>query len=126
MKKIFLIILCLFLFCSCEEKKDDVKKVAVVKNITCSEVNDLVSNGAYVIDVRTSDEYNTDHIEGAININNDVIKYSIKNYVSDLNDTIIVYCQSGRRSAQSAKILVDMGYVNVYDMGGISSCYKEE
>lgn len=128
MKKILLVFLCLFLLvgCSKEENKGEEVKVADVVKITCADVNDLVSNGAVVIDVRTSDEYATDHLENSINVNSEVIKYSIKNYVSDLNTPIIVYCQSGRRSAESADILVNMGYTTIYDMGAITGCYGEE
>lgn len=128
MKKILLVFLFLFLLVGCgkEENKDDEVKVADVVKITCADVNDLVNSGAVVIDVRTSDEYATDHLENSINVNSEVIKYSIKNYVSDLNTPIIVYCQSGRRSAESADILVNMGYTTIYDMGAITGCYGEE
>jgi rhodanese-related sulfurtransferase len=97
-----------------------------VNRITCADVNGLVNEGAILIDVRTSEEYNTDHIENAINVNSETIKYTIKKYVDDYNTPVIVYCQSGRRSAKSADILVNLGYTKVYDMGGITGCYGEE
>lgn len=125
MKKILVIFICLLLLCGCGNNKEEEKKeVAKIKKITCADVNTI--ENAVIIDVREADEYAEDHIENAINISNNVIKYSIKGKVSDLETPIIVYCQSGRRSAESANTLVNLGYKNVYDMGGITSCYGEE
>ena len=127
MKKIIIVFICLVLLCGCgKEEVEEKTPVANVNKITCADVNGLVSEGAIVIDVRTPDEYNTDHIENAINIDSSQIKYAIKGKVSDLETKIIVYCQSGRRSAESAKILTELGYKNVYDMGSITDCYGEE
>ena len=128
MKKILFILICLLMLTGCEEEvKEENKKPAQVNKITCSDVNTIVSEeGAIVVDVRTSEEYNTDHIENAININSETIKYTVKGKIKDLDTPIIVYCQSGRRSAESAKILTELGYTKVYDMGGITACYGEE
>lgn len=125
MKKIILI-LCMMLLCACGKEVEEKKEVAKVNRITCNEVNDLVSEGAIVVDVRTPGEYETDHIENAINIDSNEIKYVIKGKIKDYETKIIVYCQSGNRSSESAKILVNLGYKNVYDMGGITTCYGEE
>ena len=127
MKKVIIIIISMLLLCACGNKENEEKKeVANVKKITCADVNALVSEGAIIIDVRTSDEYNEDHIEGAINIDSSQIKYAIKGKVTDFETKVIVYCRSGNRSAESAKILTELGYKNVYDMGALSGCYGEE
>ena len=127
MKFFLFIFVCIILLSGCGNDIEEEKKiVADVKKITCADVNPLVDKGAIIIDVRTSDEYKVDHLENSININNDVIKYTIGNYVSDLNTPIIVYCQSGNRSAKSADTLVNLGYTEVYDMGSITGCYGEE
>ena len=126
MKKIILIV-CMLLLCACGNKDiEEKKEVANVKKITCADVNGLVSEGAVVVDVRTPDEYNEDHIENAINIDSSQIKYAIKGKVTDFETKVIVYCRSGSRSAESAKILTELGYKNVYDMGWIIDCYGEE
>ena len=125
MKKI-IFILCMMLLCACGKEVEEKKEVAKVNRITCNEVNDLVSEGAIVVDVRTPGEYETDHIENAINIDSNEIKYVVKGIIKDYETKIIVYCQSGNRSSESAKILVNLGYKNVYDMGGITTCYGEE
>lgn len=125
MKKIILI-LCMMLLCACGKEVEEKKEVAKVNRITCNDVNDLVSEGAIVVDVRTPGEYETDHIENAINIDSNEIKYVIKGKIKDYETKIIVYCQTGNRSSESAKILVNLGYKNVYDMGSITTCYGEE
>ena len=127
MKKILFILICLLMITGCtEDKKEEIKKVALVNKITCEDVNSLTSQGAIIIDVRTSEEYNSDHIENAINVDSSTIKYTIKGHVKDYDTPVILYCQSGRRSAESAKILVELGYTKVYDMGSITNCYGEE
>ena len=124
MKKILIVFICLLLLCGCGSNKEEEKKeVAKIKKIACADVNSI--ENAIIIDVREADEYDSGHLDNAINISNNVIKYSIKGKVSDLETPIIVYCQSGRRSAESANTLVNLGYKNVYDMGGITSCDGE-
>lgn len=123
MKKIFIVLICVLLLCGCGNKEEE-KEIAKVTKITCNDVRNI--ENAVIIDVRTKEEYDTDHIENSINISSTVIKFNIKAHVEDLETPIIVYCQSGRRSAESADILVNLGYRNVYDMGSITTCYGEE
>ena len=70
-----------------------------------------------IVDVRNEAEYASGHIESSVNIPLDQIeKIDYKK-----SEKIIVYCASGNRSKQAAQKLIDMGYTNVYDMGGISN-----
>lgn len=71
-----------------------------------------------VIDVRTEDEYNDNHLKGAINIPLQDIKDKIGRFVKNKNDTIIVYCEYGGRSMKACTKLEKMGYVNVYNLDG--------
>jgi rhodanese-related sulfurtransferase len=74
---------------------------------------------ARLIDVRTQEEFDEEHIEGATLVPLDHIE-TIQAYDSiHFDTTIIVYCRSGVRSAEAANALVAMGYTNVYDLGGI-------
>ena len=72
-----------------------------------------------ILDVRTPDEFNTGHIPNAILLPVDEIAYAVTGMIPDKEQTILIYCRSGRRSADAANILVNMGYLNVYDFGGI-------
>ena len=67
------------------------------------------------------EEYDIDHLENAININSETIKYTIKGKIKDYDTPIIVYCQSGRRSSQAVTKLNDLGYDEVYDLGSIDN-----
>ena len=72
-----------------------------------------------LLDVRTSVEYNNEHIEGAMLLTLDNIEATANRVIPDKTATYIIYCRSGNRSNQASELLVDMGYENIYDMGGI-------
>lgn len=108
MKKI-LIIISIIMCVGCGSK---VKYKTITTKETFNEITKSV-----IIDVRSKEEYKKGHIESSINIpleDIDTIKYN-------KDEKIIVYCLSGNRSKEASLKLIDMGYTNVYDMGGISS-----
>ena len=74
--------------------------------------------GAVTVDVRGRDEYVEGHIPGAICIPLDEIT-DVPDDLPDLEQTICVYCAGGVRSVAAAYKLVQLGYENVYDCGGI-------
>lgn len=118
MKKIvFLLILCLFITgCSVSNKK----KSPNVQRISVKEVKNIVDNSNHyldvlIVDVRSVEEFESGHIQGAINVPlNDISENEMF-----LNKKIILYCQSGRRSGEAAILLEKLGYKNILDMGGI-------
>lgn len=73
---------------------------------------------AQLLDVRTPEEYSQGHLEKAENI--DYRNEAFKNQVEklDKNKPVFVYCLSGGRSGQAAKILHEKGFTDVYDMQG--------
>ncbi len=95
--------------------------VAEYKKITAKEAKDRIDSGAEIIilDVRTQEEYDAEHIEGAILIPNETITDKKPELLPDLDVEILIYCRSGNRSAQAANKLIAIGYTNVYDFGGI-------
>ena len=76
-------------------------------------------SGYVIVDVRRPDEYAAGHIPGAILIPNEKIGTEEPEELPDKNQIILVYCRTGRRSKEAARKLADMGYVNVYEFGGI-------
>lgn len=72
-----------------------------------------------IVDVRRPDEFETGHIPGAICILNEEIDTEKPAQLQDLEQTILVYCRSGRRSKEASQKLADMGYTNIYEFGGI-------
>ena len=76
-------------------------------------------DGHVIVDVRRADEYAEGHIPGAILIPNESITDTPPEELPDKYQTILVYCRTGRRSKEASQKLADMGYVNVYEFGGI-------
>lgn len=72
-----------------------------------------------IMDVRTSPEYQGGHIPGAINVVNGTVQDDMPDELKDKNRTIYVYCRSGHRSKLAAAKLVEEGYTNIIDCGGI-------
>ena len=92
------------------------------KKITAEEAKERMDKGDEIIilDVRTEEEYREGHIPGAIVIPNETISSEPLKELPDLEQEILVYCRSGNRSAQAAKKLIEAGYTQVYDFGGIT------
>ena len=78
-----------------------------------------VDDGHIIIDVRRQDEFDEEHIPGAICIPNESITDTQPEELPDLHQVILVYCRSGRRSKEAAQKLFDMGYTHVFEFGGI-------
>lgn len=72
-----------------------------------------------IVDVRRPEEFAQGHIPGAVNIPNEDIGDEMPEALPDLEQRILIYCRSGNRSAAAAKKLVDIGYEDIYDFGGI-------
>ena len=75
--------------------------------------------GYIILDVRTAEEFKEKHIPGAINVPNESIGTEDITELPDKNQLILVYCRSGRRSKEAAKKLVNLGYTNIVEFGGI-------
>ena len=72
-----------------------------------------------LIDVRTPAEFADGHIDGAelVDLNSGEFPTAIGEY--DPDGQYLIYCRSGNRSAQAAAIMADLGFDQVWDMGGI-------
>ena len=100
---------------------------AEYKRISAEEAKTRMDSGYEVIilDVRTEGEFNAGHIPGAILIPNETITDKMPDLLPDLDAEILIYCRSGNRSAQAARKLLQIGYTNVYDFGGINSWHYD-
>ena len=72
-----------------------------------------------ILDVRRPDEYAEGHIPGAINVPNEEIGTAEIAELPNKSQLILVYCRSGRRSKEAAAKLVNLGYTNIVEFGGI-------
>ena len=77
-----------------------------------------------LIDVRTPQEYAQGHIDGAINIDHAVIGQDIGKAKVGKDDTVILYCRSGRRSEIALDTLRKMGYTKVQNYGSMEEAAK--
>ncbi|OYX22362.1 MAG: thioredoxin [Flavobacteriales bacterium 32-35-8] len=123
MKKLSIIYLILFItFSNCKEVEDP--KITVV---TPEEMQTfLETDNVQLIDVRTQEEFNKGHIEGAQNINffsptffDDISKL-------DKDKPVYLYCNSGKRSAKCAEKMIEIGFIKIYDLEGGFSKWKHE
>ena len=71
-----------------------------------------------LLDVRTQEEFEQGHIPGAVCLPNEMIAADMP-FLFGKDAEILLYCRSGRRSADAAKKLRDMGFTTVFDFGGI-------
>ena len=78
------------------------------------------SSNFTLLDVRRPDEFASGHIPGAVLFTNELMtKADAEKLLPNKNQRIFVYCRSGRRSKEASQKLVDYGYSNVIEIGGI-------
>ncbi|MEH2508326.1 MULTISPECIES: rhodanese-like domain-containing protein [Bradyrhizobium] len=98
---------------------------AAVPRITPAQAKEMIAKGnTLVVDVRDAPEVEkSGKVAGAIHVSRGMLEfradpetpYHDKNFAKD--KTVILYCASGGRSALGGKVLKDMGYPNVYNLG---------
>lgn len=76
--------------------------------------------GVTIVDVRTEEEYNAEHIPDSILVPNESIGDQAPEALPDKDAVLLVHCRTGVRSKQASDKLVELGYQNVYDFGGIA------
>ena len=105
---------------SVDSKEVKNEKKAEYKKITSDEAKKMMeSEKTIVVDVRTTEEYNEGHIPNAVSIPLETIENEAETKLKNKDDLILVYCRSGRRSREAALRLIEKGYTNVIDFGGI-------
>lgn len=124
-----LLIIVLFTFSSCTNVNDDSltennniqEEQLTYSVISQSKAKEIIDSDSDVIilDVRTQEEYDAGHIPDAICIDHSEISEKADKLLPDKDKQILVYCRTGRRSKIAAQSLVDLGYTNVKEFGGI-------
>lgn len=120
-KRIFILLLSVFLMFSTASCSSDLKHDIGYKQISADEAKALMDSETdyVIIDARTQSEYDEGHIPGAILIPEYEITKRANSELPDKDMLILVYCRSGRRSKIAAEELVTLGYTNVMEFGGI-------
>ncbi len=93
---------------------------SMYRRITQEEAKRVIdSTKCVILDVRTEEEYKQAHIKNSKLLPDFEIKHRATSELPDKDAPILIYCRSGRRSAAAAMMLLNMGYTNVCDFGGI-------
>ena len=118
-KRLFAVLMAALTLSACTAEKTS--ENAGYMCITPQEAKKIMDTqeGYVILDTRTEEEYETGHIPGAIVISHEQIKEQAEQVLTDKDQLILVYCRSGRRSKLAAQDLVDLGYTNVKEFGGI-------
>ena len=77
-----------------------------------------------IIDVRTVDEYQQEHVRQSVNIPYDEIAGRIAVFAPDRDARIVLYCRSGRRSAIAEQTLRQLGYRQIENQGGLNDMQR--
>lgn len=85
-------------------------------DISDEDLSSIILKGAIIVDVRSPQEYEEGHMEGAILLPEYDIKKKAREVLQDKNKDIVVYCSSGTRSKKAQEELNDMGYMKVYNL----------
>ena len=119
MKKLILFLLTAMLLVGCGQTNQT--QEAVYMNITAEEAKQIMDSeeGYIILDTRTQAEYDEGHIPGAIVIPHDEITDRAEEELPHKDQLLLVYCRSGRRSKLAVEALVELGYTNIKEFGGI-------
>ena len=86
--------------------------------INFDELREKTKNGALLVDVRSVQEYNEGHLDGAIQLADFEIGQKYKTVLPNKEKEIVLYCQNGGRSKHAYKKLKNLGYKNVFSLYG--------
>jgi sulfur-carrier protein adenylyltransferase/sulfurtransferase len=97
-----------------------------IDEVDPSEVHELMHEGVAVVDVRETEEFAAGHLPGAKHVPRSYLESRIEGVVPDRSTQVILYCQSGNRSAYAARTLTEeLGYEHVRSMKGGITLWKD-
>jgi len=129
MKKLFAVLFTMLLLSGCagnatlnsqDVKTDVMNSTQSFQNVDVQAAKALISSGNFtILDVRTAEEYLAGHIPGAANLDFNNSAFLTQLNGLDKSNRYLVYCRSGRRSAEASKIMQDKGFNITNLLGGI-------
>jgi len=81
----------------------------------------MIESGALLVDVRSAEEFNKDHLEGAINIEWDKTQALMVAIGMDTRRPVVFYCRTGNRAGKSIVELKARGYSNIFNATGLEA-----
>jgi len=79
-----------------------------------------------ILDVRTADEFNPEHLEGAINLDFKSVNFTVRIDSLDKSATYLLYCRSGGRSAKAMALMKNKSFRRVFNLKGGIIRWKQE
>lgn len=91
------------------------------QSISAADAKKMMESGQdiKIIDVRTKDEYAEGHIKDAVLLPVAEVELEAEDVLEDKGQAVLVYCRSGVKSRIASQLLVELGYTDVYEFGGI-------
>ena len=84
--------------------------------------NRMDTSNVIVLDVREQEEYETEHIPGAVLLPvGTICEDTAAAVIPEKDSEVLVYCRSGNRSKTASQALADLGYTHVFEFGGINT-----
>jgi molybdopterin/thiamine biosynthesis adenylyltransferase/rhodanese-related sulfurtransferase len=97
-----------------------------IREVDPAQVKDELNNGVVLVDVRETHEFDQGHIPGAKHVPRGYLEQRIEGAAPDRDAHVVLYCQSGNRSALAAHTLKELlGYENVESMTGGITLWKD-
>ncbi len=113
MRRGLLGLLCSFVALGCGTERD-----------TAPTTQQCEHDGPLVIDVRSDEEFAQGHVQDAIHIPHTEIADEIEKHAECKQCQVLLYCQAGGRAGKAKKKLVELGYTNVENLGGLEDARK--
>lgn len=100
---------------------------AEIREVPLAQSEDAIKQADLLIDVRESDEFHAGHIPGAVNIPRGILEFKLTNdpALEDRGLKMVIYCKNSGRSALSAKVMKEMGYIHVQSIAGGIDAWQE-
>ena len=121
MKKLLLLLVMVLPFSGCGAVPQE--SSAGYQQITAEEAKEMIDtlDDEIILDVREQDEYDAKHITDAILLPVGMIdEDTAAGVIPEKDSVVLVYCRSGNRSKTASNKLVQLGYTQIYEFGGIN------
>ena len=102
------------------------KTKAQITEVTTEHGDQLIGDGAVLLDVREPEEYGQGAIPDSLHVSRGQLESNVENRIPDKATKLVVMCAGGVRSAFAAKTLAELGYTDVVSMGGGFNKWKDE